>query len=280
MKKKKKLDLATIIGVVMGFGSILLSVILEHGNLGSYINLSAAVLVFGGSFGAIFISYPMAEAKRIPGLIIMGVRERPRDRAAILDSIVHLAERARREGTLALEQEAEQIDDPLLKKGIMLVVDGTDGELVHSVMEIDIAAREARHEVGIAMFEGLGGYAPTVGILGTVMGMIRILANMNHANELGPAIAVAFTATLYGVGTANLLYLPLATKFKRRAALEEESSHMILDGVMAIQEGNTPALVREKLGGYVPPARGKAKGKGKGGDGSGDSAAGESSAAA
>jgi len=203
------------------------------------------------------VAFPMSVVKRLPKMVMLAMREPVQDPSAIVQQFVKLAERARKEGLLALEQEAPTILDPLIRKGVMLVVDGTDPEVVTQVMEIEIAAREARHEVGISMLEALGGFAPTLGILGTVMGLIRILAHIGSATEMAASIAVAFTATLYGVGSANLFWLPLANKLKRRSATEAEMASLIVDGVSAIQAGDNPRIVQEKLAGYILPAKGK-----------------------
>ncbi|HZS90593.1 MAG TPA: flagellar motor protein [Chloroflexota bacterium] len=252
-----KIDKGTIIGVVVGFGSIAASVLIEHGSLFSYVNVSAGLLVFGGTIGVGLIAYPFAVVMRLPKLVMLAVKEPHHDAAGMVEQFYQLADRARKEGLLSLEQSATTLTNPMLKKGIMLVVDGTDPEVVKAVLEVEVAAREQRHEVGIGMLEALGGFAPTLGILGTVMGLIRILAHMSNAQELGPAIAVAFTATLYGVGSANLLWLPLASKLKRRSAEEAELAALIIDGVAAIQAGDNPRIVQEKLVGYVTPAKGK-----------------------
>ncbi len=254
---KKKLDLATVLGFVMSLGCILGSVVLEHGNIMSYFNISAAMIVFGGSFGVLMVCYPLSVVKSMPKVLMHALREPQHNVAGLIQEFVRLAERARKEGLLALEAEAANLTDPLLRKGITLVVDGTDPEVVRGVMEIEIAAREARHEVGIGACEALGGFAPTLGIMGTVMGMIHILAHIASASEMSASIAVAFTATLYGVGSANLFWLPLASKLKRRAAAEGEMSALIVDGVAAIQAGDNPRIVHEKLAGYMAPVKGK-----------------------
>jgi len=254
---KRKLDLSTIFGFIVGVGSLLASIELEHGNVMSYFNISAGLIVFGGTIGASMVAFPMSVVKRLPKMIMMSFREPVMDPAGVVQQFVKLAERARKEGLLALEQEAPGIADPLIRKGVMLVVDGTDPEIVRQILEIEIMAREARHETGISLLEALGGFAPTLGILGTVMGLIRILAHMSSANELASSIAVAFTATLYGVGSANLFWLPLASKLKRRSAAEAETAALIVDGVAAIQAGDNPRIVNEKLAGYVVPNRGK-----------------------
>lgn len=259
---KKRLDKGTLIGFVVATVAMCGSIVIEHGSIFSYVNLSAALIVFGGSIGVALVSYPMPVVMRLPKLLMQAMRE-PRDQsAALVQQFVHLAERARKEGLLALEQEANALTHPLVKKGVMLVVDGTDPELVKSILEIDIVAREARHEVGIGLLEALGGFAPTLGIMGTVLGLIRILAHISSATELAASIAVAFTATLYGVGSANLFWLPVAYRLKRRSAAEAEEAALIVDGVMSIQAGDNPRIVHEKLAGYVTPASGKKAAKG------------------
>ena len=206
------------------------------------------------------MAFPMKAVLSMPKLIMKTFSDPKHNHTELVEQFVHLAERARREGLLALEQETANIHDPMLKKGVMLVVDGTDPEVVKGIMEVEVIAREGRHEVGIGLFEALGGFAPTLGILGTVMGLIRILAHMDNAAALGPAISTAFTATLYGVGSANLFWLPLATKLKRRTAEEAEMGALIIDGTLAIQAGDNPRIVKEKLGGYLSPSHGKKKG--------------------
>jgi chemotaxis protein MotA len=256
---KRKLDKATPLGFLIALGCIGGSIVMEHGNLGSYINISAGMIVFGGTFGIAFIAFPMSVVKKMPRLIRLAFKEPVADARQIVQQFVHLAGRARKEGLLALEQEVAAIEYPLLKKGISLVVDGTDPEVVKQVLEIDVMAREARHEVGIGLFEGLGGYAPTLGIVGTVLGLVRILGNMSNAAELGPSIAVAFIATLYGIGSANIVWLPLASKLKRQSALEAEIDALIIDGVEAIQNGDNPRIVEDKLAGYLSPGKVKSK---------------------
>lgn len=256
---KRGFDKGTGIGFVVGLGSIAASVLIEHGNLFSYINISAALLVFGGCIGVGFVAYPFAAVLRIPKLLMVAFGEPKHDEHALVEQFVHLAERARRDGLLALEQEAPKIENPLLKKGIMLVVDGTDPEVVTAVLETETVAREARHEVGIGLFEALGGFGPTLGIIGTVMGLIRILSNLSSPAELSASIASAFTATLYGVGSVNLLWLPIASKLKRRSTEEAELSALVSDGVASIQAGDNPRIVREKLAGYLAPTKGKGK---------------------
>lgn len=254
---KGGLDKGTLIGFVVILVAVFGSVILEGGNPMTLINMSAGLLVFGGSIGVGLVSYPMAVFMRVPKMIMISMKQPAHGAEALVEQFVTLADRARKEGLLALEQEAATITNPMLKKGIMLVVDGTDPEVVKAMLEIEVSAREQRHEVGIGLFEALGGFAPTLGIIGTVMGMIHILAHMESPNKLAAAISAAFTATLYGVATANLFWLPVANKLKRRTADEAESAYLIIDGVAAIQAGDNPRIVREKLIGYIAPSTSK-----------------------
>jgi chemotaxis protein MotA len=166
---------------------------------------------------------------------------------------LRLAEKARRQGLLALEDEAAQIENEFLRKGIMLVVDGTDPEVVRSVLEIDSAVLEERHKNGYELLDAMGGFAPTMGIIGTVMGLISVLSNLSDVSKLGPSIAVAFIATFYGVSTANLLWLPLGKKLKGKSQSEMAAREMMLEGILAIQAGDNPRIVQEKLLGYLAP---------------------------
>lgn len=263
---KGGLDKGTLIGFVAIMVAVLGSMLLEGGNPLTMLNASASVLIFGGCIGVGLVSYPLPVVMRIPKLLLLTLKQPAYGAEALVEQFVTLADRARKEGLLALEQEAATITNPMLKKGIMLVVDGTDPEVVKAMLEIEVSAREQRHEVGIGLFEALGGFAPTLGIIGTVMGMIHILANMSDPTSLAKAISVAFTATLYGVASANLLWLPVANKLKRRTADEAESAYLIIDGVAAIQAGDNPRIVREKLIGYIAPSKSK-KSKGGAADG-------------
>lgn len=168
--------------------------------------------------------------------------------------MVEMARRARRGGVLSLEEEAQAINDPFLKKGILLVVDGTDPELVRNVLDIDLAMTEKRHSSNYSALEAMGGYAPTMGIIGTVMGLVNVLAHLEDPSKLGSAIAVAFIATFYGVASANLLWLPLASKLKKRSEDEMVLRQMMLTGILSIQAGDSPRVVEDKLKSFLGKA--------------------------
>lgn len=217
------------------------------------INGPALLIVIGGTFAAAMISFPLASVMKLPTLFIKSTGGAMQPGPELVALFLRLAEKARRQGLLALEDEAVQISDEFMKKGIMLVVDGTDPEVVRSVLEIDSAVLEERHKAGYEVLEAMGGFAPTMGIIGTVMGLISVLANLSDVSKLGPSIAVAFIATFYGVSTANLLWLPLGKKLKGKSQSEVAAREMMLEGILSIQAGDNPRIVQEKLLGYLAP---------------------------
>jgi chemotaxis protein MotA len=170
----------------------------------------------------------------------------------LVSLFVKLADRARREGLLALESEAAQIEDHAIQKGVMLVVDGTDPELVREIMESDVAAMSERHEGKYAMFEAAGGYAPTMGIIGTVMGLVNVLSHLENPEELGHLIAGAFIATLYGILFANVFFLSISQRLKQRNKEEVARRQLAVEGVLSVQAGDNPRVVREKLEAFLP----------------------------
>lgn len=256
-------DLSTPLGLMGGFGSLLIAFYMEKNHLGNLtalpvffaalLNVSAAFIVLGGTLSAALISFPLPTVMKLPSLILKTMVRAPEGGAELVALFLRLAEKARRQGLLALEDEANAIDDEFLKKGLMLVVDGTDPEVVRSVLEIDSAVLNERHKGGYELLEQMGGYSPTMGIIGTVMGLVSVLSDLSDVSKLGPAIAVAFIATLYGVGLANLVWLPLGSKLKRKSESELAGREMMLEGILSIQAGDNPRIVQEKLAGYLAP---------------------------
>jgi chemotaxis protein MotA len=268
-------DLATIIGLLLGCGGIIGGMILEGGNPMSLFNIPAIVIVFGGTFGTAFICFPLARVLALPTVLMHTFFDKGHDARHTADLLVSLAEQSRREGLLSLESKAQTITDPFIKKGLLLMIDGTDPERLRSILEIELAAREERHESGIAMLEALGGFAPTMGIIGTVMGLINVLSNLSDTSTLGHKIAGAFIATFYGVFSANIFFLPMGNKLKGRMKHEAHIGEMCLEGVLSIQNGDNPRIVREKLDGFLPPKQraGSAAEGGAGGGAAGRAAA-------
>jgi chemotaxis protein MotA len=226
----------------------------------SFINMPAALVVFGGTLGVTMAGTTMAQIKLIPKLYKLAfspAEHNLRQRVALL---VRFAEMARREGLLALDDELQRVEDDFTRKGLQLVVDGTDPELVGEVLEIELEAMAARHAKGAQPFEKAGGFAPTLGITGTVMGLVHVLENLSAPSTLGPAISSAFIATLYGVGSANVVFLPVANKLKYLSSLEQELGYLTIEGILAIQAGDNPRVVESKLLSYVAPEERAAEG--------------------
>ncbi|MCL5959297.1 MAG: flagellar motor protein [Chloroflexi bacterium] len=251
------MGLATIIGLVLGLGAVVASLFMEGGDLAKFSSPSAALIVFGGTLGATMISNQLGTVTQLPSLILKAIMEKGPGIAPseVVGLFVGLAERARREGLLSLETEAGGIKDPFIRKGMLLVVDGIDPEVVRAVQDVDIDAMEQRHQKGYGMLEAMGGFAPTMGIIGTVMGLVNVLSNLDDPSHLGEAIAVAFIATFYGVASANLLWLPLASKLKALSKAEVWLREVAREGILAVQAGDNPRIVREKLEAFLSGAQ-------------------------
>jgi len=248
------MEISTIIGLALGLGSMVGMVLLEGGSPAELIGIPAAVIVFGGTFAASFAQFPLKVVLSLPTCIIQTIQAYDVDTKELIEQLVSLADRARRDGLLTLEEASSQLKDEFLKKGIMLVVDGVDSKTVAAVMETDTHLMSERHEKGIALLEAMGGYAPTMGILGTVMGLVNVLSNLANPEELGHLIASAFLATLYGIASANIVWLPLGGKLRGKDEAEKLSRHLMTQGVLAIQAGESPRIVREKLVAFLPPS--------------------------
>lgn len=246
------MNLATILGLLIGVGSLTVSVLLEGGELDAFVNLPAMLVVFGGTLGASLVSFPGRTAALLPKLIGRAFYYREPAALAMAQTLLRLAERARREGLLALEEELPAIDNVQLRRGVMLVIDGTDPDLVRSVLQSDMAVRQREQEGEHGLLEAMGGYAPTMGIIGTVMGLVHVLSKLSDPTGLGSAIAVAFIATFYGVASANLLWLPMASKLKKQAESVQLLDEMILEGIASIQAGENPRILGERLEPYLP----------------------------
>jgi chemotaxis protein MotA len=247
--------------MILAIASVIGGMILEGGNPASLLNVPSAAIVFGGTLGVAFCGFPFQTVARVPKLFLAAILDKPINLNDTVDGFVRLSDKARREGLLALEQEAESLH-PFAKKGVMLVVDGSDPHLVREIMEGEIAAMEQRHKSNAAIFDALGGFAPTLGIIGTVMGLINVLGNLSDPDALGPAISGAFIATLYGVFSANVMFLPIGTKLKQKSAMEVQALELMVEGVLAVQAGDNPRVLKEKLDAFLPPAqRGAAKGE-------------------
>jgi chemotaxis protein MotA len=247
------MDLATVIGLVLAWGALLGALLLEGGDVRSLVNLPAALLVFGGTFGAGFISFRMNQIMGLPGVLRKAFLEPTQDVTQVIALLVRLADKARREGLLSLELDASKMEDGFLQRGIRLAVDGTDPELLRDILMTDLHFLQARHKVGENIFSTLGGFAPTLGIIGTVIGLIHMLANLSDPGKMGPLIAGAFIATLYGVSSANLIFLPIGNKLRARSSEEVLIREVMVEGILAVQAGDNPRIVEEKLKAFLAP---------------------------
>jgi chemotaxis protein MotA len=249
-RKKASVDIASLAGLLVAFGGILGGLLIEGGRLKDVAQFTAALIVLGGTGGAVMVSTPMSTLigglKRLKGVFLNVSVETD----SIIDEVIGFATKARKNGLVSLEQEAFAIGDPFLKKALTLAVDGTDLQEIRKMLELEIGLEEHQAEAEAKVFECAGGYAPTVGIIGAVMGLIQVMKNLANIDEVGHGIAVAFVATVYGVGLANLFLLPAASKIKARIHEEIERKELILEGVAGIVEGLNPKLIRSKLDSY------------------------------
>jgi len=249
------MDPATLIGFVVSMVALLAFMILEGASPMAIIIIPPLILVFGGTFGAAIAGSAMADVKKIGGWFKQALL--PPQVPPIADRIqtlVSLAEKARKEGLLALEAQVKEIDDPFLKRGLQMGIDGTDPEELRAVLEGEIAAKKSEDKVAAKFFTAMGGYAPTVGIIGTVVGLIHVLENLDAPETLGPLIAGAFVATLWGVLSANIFWLAMGAKITRISDLQAAQMELLVEGITEIQAGTSPRAVRQKLTSLVPPS--------------------------
>jgi chemotaxis protein MotA len=245
---------SSIIGIVVGCLGIAMGATMEGSNIMAVINPSAMLIVLVGTLGATITGTSFESIKAIPKLYKKAFSPDVLDLNGRVTELVSYAEQARRDGLLALDEQLAGIEDPYTKKGLQLVVDGTDPELVADVLEAENDAMRKRHKACTQPFEKAGGYAPTLGIIGTVFGLVHVLSNLSAPETLGPSISAAFIATLLGISSANLVYLPVAARLKQLSEEELHFREMTLEGILAIQAGDNPRVVQEKLTAYIPPS--------------------------
>ena len=247
------MDIATIIGIIGGAACIVMSVLTSGGTMGGIIDIPSVFMTVGGSYAAIFIAAPI---KKAVGLFkVMGKAFKVPDfgEKTIITKMVDLSNKARREGILALEDGLDDLEDPFMRNGLRLVVDGTDGNVIRTIMENEMNQIEARHMDWIGILNAWAGFAPGFGMMGTVLGLIGMLNTLEDKSSLGPNMAVALITTLYGSMMANWLIAPFSTKLLAHNAMEMRSKEMIIEGVLAIQAGENPRIMGQKLLTYLDP---------------------------
>ena len=267
------LDKGTLLGLVLAVGGICGGLMLEGGSLREIAQPTAAMIVLGGTLGATMVGQPFS-------LFLRAAREFARilfvtktDQKKAIQKIIEFATKARKNGIVSLEKEALAIPDPFLNKAMTLAVDGTEPQEIRRMMELEMALESARREDEAKVLEAAGGYAPTIGIIGAVLGLIQVMKHLENIEEVGKGIAVAFVATIYGVGIANLLFLPAASKMKSKAHAHHAIAELTLEGVISIAEGLNPKLIQGKLEAYLEDRAGPAPAKGGAGKGPAPAAA-------
>jgi chemotaxis protein MotA len=244
-------DFSTLLGIMVGLGGVLGGLVLEGGNLSDIAQLTGAVIVFGGTLGAVMMTSPIDaffRAIRNTKLLFLQPRFSP---SALVEDLIEFGIRARKNGIVSLESDVDAIPDPFLRKALSLGVDGTDLEEIRKTMELEMQVEEQQGRAAAKVYEAAGGYAPTIGIIGAVLGLIQVMKHLDDISQVGHGIAVAFVATVYGVGAANLLFLPAANKLKSRIEQSMHAKELMLEGVCAIVQGLHPKVIERKLEAYL-----------------------------
>ena len=249
-KSGSRPDFATVGGILLAFSGIVGGLLMEGGKIKDISQITAAFIVLGGTFGAVMVSTPIRVLNGAALRLVHVLMDHTQSPDAAIEELIVYATKARKNGLVSLENEALEIQDPFLRKALTLAVDGTDLQEIRNMMQLEIETVESRALAEAKVFESAGGYSPTIGIIGAVMGLIQVMKNLANIEEVGRGIAVAFVATVYGVGLANIVLLPAATKIKSRIELETEMKQLKLEGVVAIVEGLNPKLIRSKLDAY------------------------------
>jgi len=248
------MDPSTLIGVGLAFAAIFGGQLLEGGDPTTIFLLAPMLLVFGGTIGAGMAGGILRDTTGVMGQLKRAFTSKLESPESLVESIVSLAQRARREGLLALEEAAKDVTHPFLKRGLELAIDGTDPEELGEILQAEVEAKRKADRAGAKIFADMGGYAPTIGIIGTVLGLVHVLEQLSDPGKLGPLIAGAFVATLWGVLSANVFWLPMGAKITRISELQAAQMELLVEGITEIQAGTSPRAVRQKLTALVPPS--------------------------
>jgi chemotaxis protein MotA len=245
------MDILSIIGILVSISALLLGNLLEGGAIGSLINGPALIIVFGGTLGATLLQFPPVIFIRSMEMFVWIFRPKEMDLRVKISQIVSWSFQVRRKGLLDLEKLIDREEDPFVKKGLQLLVDGSEPDSISDILELEMNTNENRDYQAARLYEAMGGYAPTIGILGAVMGLIHVMENLADPTLLGKGIATAFVATIYGVGSANLIFLPIANKLKAHIFADNQAKEMIATGIAAIARNENPRNIELKLDGYL-----------------------------
>lgn len=250
---QRRVDYSTLVGVLSGV-ILITYAIYNGGTIRTYLSLNSFLITFGGTVAATIVYYPFPKLAQLLQVLKVAFTEKPLEPSDVIKTIISLAETARREGLLALEDAAYQLNDEFMQKGILLIVDGTDPELVRNIMETELLFLEERHGEGQGIFQTMGTFAPAFGLLGTVIGLINMLTQLDNPDSIGAGMAVALVTTFYGSFLANVIFLPLAGKLKVRSSEEILIKEVMIEGMLSIQAGENPRIIEEKLKAFLAPA--------------------------
>jgi chemotaxis protein MotA len=245
------MDILSITGILVGVGAILLGIVLDGGDISSLVDSPALIIVFGGTFGATLLQFPPVIFVRSMKMLSWVLIPKETNLSAQIDKVIYWSQLARKDGLLGLENALPDEEDPFIKKGLQLLVDGNNHDAIRDILELDMYSKENMGLQAAGLYEAMGGYAPTIGILGAVMGLIHVMKNLTNPELLGQGIATAFVATIYGVGSANLIFLPIANKLKTHVLALTQVREMLTEGIIAIADGENPRNIKLKLGGYL-----------------------------
>ena len=246
------MDIATLVGIVVAYILVFVALLLGPG-VGVYIDIPSVLIVIGGTLGIILMNWPLNKVLNVMSVVMKTFLFKADNPADLIFKLVDFSQRARRDGILALESAEEEVSDLFLKKGIRLAVDGTEPEVIKTILETDLSYMQDRHKEGAAVLESMAAFAPAMGMIGTLIGLVAMLQTMSDPSSIGPAMAVALLTTFYGALIANLFAAPLAGKLKTRSAEETMLKEIMIAGIMAIQAGDNPRIVEQKLNAYLPP---------------------------
>lgn len=253
------MDILSVLGILIALGSIVGGQQLEGGHLSSIIQGTAFLIVFGGTIGAVMLQFPLSVFMKSLGAASMVFGNVHVDMKGVITQVVELSNVSRKQGLLALEGQMKNIADPFMAKGVQLVVDGTEPPKIREILEVEVGVMEDEYTSYAKVYEAFGGYAPCVGIIGAVLGLIHVMENLADPSALGSGIAVAFVATVYGVGMANLLFLPMGSKIKLKAKDLIAGKLMVVEGLISVAQGENPRMIEEKLSGFLPSSEKKKK---------------------
>ena len=248
------MDLATMLGIVFAFGMVMMAIMSGSG-LGTFINMPGAMIVIGGTLGATMINYPLGDVIGVMKVGMKAVFAKTASTPGVITDFVEYATRARREGILALESATAEVKDEFLKKGLQLTVDGLEPQAIEEILQTEIDYVEARHKLGADIFQTMGTFAPALGMIGTLIGLVQMLQSMEDPSAIGPAMAIALLTTFYGSVLANIVFLPISGKLRKRSQDEVMVKEMVLNGILSIAKGDNPRVLEQRLHSFVPPGK-------------------------